>query len=154
MEQPQVDSLGLQSFVRYKETSMGINGDHCFVRDHGAGGLAEGKLIGKNGCVTLRCEACDHIQYESRVAIKRAKQPRCDRCGGYLDFSEAEKKRRSKVRSECRADALVEFGGGMLYGHRKERRCTRCGCKLRKTNPDTVCSPCDQSMILEEIRQD
>lgn len=68
-----------------------------FIDDYGGnayGGRRRNRRDGQHE--SFRCLSCDKLQYLTTRELSRASKPRCNNCGGCLEYSTAEKKRHKK----------------------------------------------------------
>lgn len=106
------------------------------VRDYGSTNRIR-SIVNKSICNSLRCRLCDHVQYAVPSELNRANAVKCDKCGGPVDFTNAEQKRRIEQ--------------GYISPPKSERKCEICGCRLRTGNIKSTCAPCDKSAFDEKM---
>ena len=105
-----------------------------FFRDPGSHGVKDGHLLPRSHFISLRCADCGHLQYESKNAVNhRASMRRCDKCGGFLDYTKSSRKKN-------------DFSGVSL---KSGVFCRRCKCKLRSSNSGPYCSPCQDFLDMK-----
>jgi len=102
-------------------------GNRQIVRDHGGDrNKGSGVLVSKKDTLSTRCESCGHLQFTTKGQLNRRAMPHCDKCGGYIDFTPASKRKLGVLSKKVQ----------------KKRECEECGATLSSSNTGTLCRPC------------